>query len=353
MASAISKRHGICLQDEFTRFIIFSKNGKRRKPDGERIKKSTIDIYHAVFNHLIAFKNHEKVELILPICLSKSKREISKSINFWNKLFTKYHKYLIQLNCRDNYISLHFKTIYTFLNWLVNERHYSLVGFKQKRIRCNEKIPVIVLNQSQINTLLTDEFRKRLSPKLLETVDLFLFGCYTGLRYSDLENLKKNNLFRQDSNIYLRTISLKTQTETMTKLPESALKIIELHKQKRRLLPYPSLAEFNKRLKLVGEAANWTWEVNKYRQKDGRYVEVKTKYNKPYRFCDLLSSHIMRRTAITTLLMNGVPEHVVRKVSGHSVNSSEFFRYVQYTQNFVDDYTDNVWNKFNLPTDYQ
>jgi integrase len=47
------------------------------------------------------------------------------------------------------------------------------------------------------------------------------------------------------------------------------------------------------------------------------------------RFCDLMSSHMMRRTAITTMLILGMPEHMVRNVSGHTDNSGSFYRYVQ------------------------
>ena len=50
----------------------------------------------------------------------------------------------------------------------------------------------------------------------------------------------------------------------------------------------------------------------------------------------------MRRTAITTLLNLGMPEHMVRKISGHAPGSKEFFKYVQYSQNFMDSEIDSV-----------
>jgi hypothetical protein len=60
--------------------------------------------------------------------------------------------------------------------------------------------------------------------------------------------------------------------------------------------------------------------------------------------CALLTSHVMRKTTITTLLMAGVPEHAVRRISGHAPNSKEFFRYVQYSQRYMDEYTDKVFD---------
>jgi len=42
--------------------------------------------------------------------------------------------------------------------------------------------------------------------------------------------------------------------------------------------------------------------------------------------------------------MAGVPEHAVRRISGHAPNSREFFRYVQYSQRFLDEFTDKVFD---------
>ncbi len=54
------------------------------------------------------------------------------------------------------------------------------------------------------------------------------------------------------------------------------------------------------------------------------------------RFCDIVSSHIMRRTAITSLLVLGVSERTVRKISGHTESSSSFARYVNLAQSYQD-----------------
>ena len=53
----------------------------------------------------------------------------------------------------------------------------------------------------------------------------------------------------------------------------------------------------------------------------------------------------MRRTAITTMLCLGMPEHVVRKISGHSPMSKEFFRYVSLAQSYHDKETAIVFDK--------
>jgi intergrase/recombinase len=53
----------------------------------------------------------------------------------------------------------------------------------------------------------------------------------------------------------------------------------------------------------------------------------------------------MRKTAISTMLSLGMPEHIVRKISGHAANSKEFFRYVKMAQNVIDKEADKVFDQ--------
>lgn len=58
----------------------------------------------------------------------------------------------------------------------------------------------------------------------------------------------------------------------------------------------------------------------------------------------------MRRTAITTMLSLGVPEQIVRKISGHSPMSKEFFRYVAVAQTYQDQEVTKMFEKLKLKT---
>lgn len=76
--------------------------------------------------------------------------------------------------------------------------------------------------------------------------------------------------------------------------------------------------------------------VLKHRQRANKTIELRLANNKPYRFCDLVSSHTMRRTGITNMLVAGMPELVVKKISGHTSDSKSFFRYVELAQKITD-----------------
>ena len=64
-----------------------------------------------------------------------------------------------------------------------------------------------------------------------------------------------------------------------------------------------------------------------------------------YKLSDHITAHTMRRTAITMMLSMGMPEYMVREISGHAPNSKEFYRYVKHIQSFKDKETDRVFDE--------
>jgi integrase len=329
---------------EMKKFIAQSLNGKRRMPGGARVKSSTVLNYTGVLNVLERFQAETGDELLIPLSGRDNSREHKRHIAHWTQFRHRFTVYLYKCGYKDVYVGLQLKVIRTLLNWLKKHRGYNLKGYDGMFTMPSENLPVVALNTEQLQQLLDPGFRDGLNKVMKETLDLFLFGCATGLRYSDLEALSNRNIVRSKDAVYLTNTSQKTQTETRIKLPDFALVTLKRYKSSKQLLPYPSKSEFNHRLKELGVAAGWTSIVGKYRMRDGKRVEVKTTQGKSYRFCDLLTSHVMRKTTITTLLMAGVPEHAVRRISGHAPNSKEFFRYVQYSQRYMDEYTDKVFD---------
>jgi integrase len=76
-------------------------------------------------------------------------------------------------------------------------------------------------------------------------------------------------------------------------------------------------------------------------------LQIRHHHSGPTRFCDLLSSHTMRRTGISLLLQTGMPEHLVRRISGHKPGSKEFHRYVCVDQQWQDEYSDRAYRILN------
>src|SRR5262249_43822283 len=152
------------------------------------------------------------------------------------------------------------------------------------------------------------------------------------LRVSDLLTLKKSNIRITNGQYYLTVRSKKTATDTLVRLPEYAVEILQRYNHlKKTLLPRFNCTNLNKFIKQLLEKAGFTNSVRVTREKRGIPVEMKNISSpKTLRFCDVACTHTMRRTAITTMLALGVPEQIVRRISGHSPSGKEFYRYVSW-----------------------
>jgi integrase len=164
------------------------------------------------------------------------------------------------------------------------------------------------------------------------------FGCTTGLRVSDLMLLKQKNLTVRNNTTYLNLYTKKTSTNVVIPLPEYCIDILKKHKGRCNgyLLPRLSNTNLNLQIKSLGKLANWTDPLPKYRTKKGKLLELKNVNGTCWKFYQHISTHTMRRTAITSLLMLGVDEAVVRRLSGHAPGSKEFYRYMSLAQSYLD-----------------
>ncbi len=154
----------------------------------------------------------------------------------------------------------------------------------------------IFLTEEELQTLATKDLRNE---RLNQVRDIFVFSCYTGLAYVDVQQLTPNNIaIGIDGEKWIYTFRQKTDTRTHIPLLPIALAIIEKYKQhtncvnKNCLLPILSNQKMNAYLKEITAICG----INKE-----------------------LTYHIARHTFATTVtLSNGVPIETVSKMLGHS-----------------------------------
>lgn len=329
------------LTELFEDFIKASKLGHRRKQDGNKIKPQTIENYKYVLKLLQDFQVFSTKEIRVVSMHRLHARQLKVEVNYWKKFYANFSNYLFKVKgCFDNYVGLVFKTIRTFFNYLEKEKLMQISLYKKSFYVRKDEIDIITLMPEQLQFLIFNKnFEDKLSEALKSTKDAFVLGCITGLRCSDIFNLRFKDVEQVGNSFYVVARSIKTNTLTKVKLPDYIISIIERRRKRKtaytKIFKDISTAQFNKNIRKIGFLAGWTHLVGKKRSRNGVQVE-QTKSNKLYRFCDLLSSHTMRRSAITNMLMLGMSEHVVRSISGHSPKSTSFYRYVQFAQSYID-----------------
>ncbi|WP_416448348.1 site-specific integrase [Leeuwenhoekiella sp. A2] len=132
---------------------------------------------------------------------------------------------------------------------------------------------------------------------LLQTRDIFVFACYTGLSYIDVKNLSANNIVPGiDGNKWIYTAREKTDTPVKIPILPQAQELLEIYAFKMQhthlLLPVYS-----------------NQKTNTYLKEIARLLEINKK----------LTFHVARHTFATTVtLSNGVPIETVSKLLGHS-----------------------------------
>ena len=161
--------------------------------------------------------------------------------------------------------------------------------------KCSYKDPKReALTNEELNLLASKEF----STERLTTIrDIFLFGCYTGLRFSDIQKLTPSNIIKGiDGGLWLTVDTIKTGDRCNLPLFDPALQLIEKYKNnpeclnKGVLFPVRSNQKVNEYLKEIGDIAG-----------------IKKK----------LHFHLSRHTFATTLtLNNGVSLETVGKMLG-------------------------------------
>lgn len=164
--------------------------------------------------------------------------------------------------------------------------------------------------------------------------DLFVFGCLTGLRYSDLNNLKHQNI--KDGYISLTVV--KTKQKLDVPLIGMAYDIIEKHQTALRPLPVLSNQKLNLYIKEVAKLAgiDEPTEIIRFNGAKERRT-VHPKY-------ELVSAHTARKTYITVSLELGMSTEEVMSISGHSSYKS-FKRYVNVTKDRAKKAMAKAWNQ--------
>ena len=165
---------------------------------------------------------------------------------------------------------------------------------------------VIFLTWDELNKL--REYKIPSSKQFLERVrDVFLFQCFTGLRYSDVANLRRSDV--KDNRIEITTV--KTADSLIIELNKYSKSILDKYRdvtfENDRVLPVISNQKMNDYLKILAKLAGIDEPVRETYYKGNERIDVITpKY-------ELLGTHAGRRTFICNALSLGIPAQVVMK----------------------------------------
>lgn len=283
-------------------------------------EKGSLSVYNALKVHLQDYQRSKRVEVSF------------QSIDY--HFFQSFQNFLIEKKGLSNTtVAKHLSTIKTFIGYARKlgvdiSEHYRHFSIKK------EALEVITLTQEEFDTLYNLDLS--MNKKFEKVRDIFCMACSTGLRYSDLAQLKHEHI--KDDQIILTT--KKTKERLIIPITTYSRRILEKYKDHMYPLPRMSNQKLNDYLKgwskrdkngnlikftgiceLAG--INESIEIVRFKGTN-REAKVYPKY-------ELIGVHTGRKTFVTLSLEKGMTAEEVMSISGHKDYKS-FKRYVNITE---------------------
>ena len=293
----------------FDKYILEAKT-KTNQQTSRAISPNTIKLYKNAQNHLKDFASKRK-----------------KRIDFDTIDLDFYHEFSTYLtktkSFAPNTIGRVIKITKGVLNDATERGLNKNLTFKSRRFKViTEKVENIYLTEAELDAL----FQLDLSAeKRLERArDIFLMGCYTGLRFSDFSKLDSKRI----TGDVIEIETQKTAEKVIIPLHPRVVALFEKYGDK---IPHEiSNQKLNEYIKEVGKKL--AAEEQKVLDNDVSVKETrggKTTF-KDFKKYELISSHTARRSFATNAYLAGIPPFVIMGVTGHKTEKA-FFEYIKIT----------------------
>ncbi|KAA9332083.1 site-specific integrase [Hymenobacter busanensis] len=265
-------------------------------------RPNTIKVYRTALRHLREFALHAKHPM---------------GFNDFTLAFAdKFTTYLMQQRqLADSAIHKNLTTLKNFLGYAQDRGLHTNAAFKRFAWRRREP-SILTLTTREVCAIA--DLVLPCGSYLDNSRALFLLGCYTGLRYSDISALRPEHIFETS----LRITTQKTAEDQVIPLrPEARDIVARIRVGSLRPISNPKL---NLYVKELAKLAGIDREVERVRYRGGqRLSERGPKYA-------YVTTHTARRTFVTLALEDGIEMSRVMKLSGHSTWAA-FKRYVNVT----------------------
>lgn len=286
-------------------FSLFEKYVEERTPfvSNDRVKD-----YRSLHKHLSAFKQYSSQ----PITFR------NLNLKFYNEFMDYlYHKAIKPdgtIGLVTNSAGKIIRLLKGFVNFQMAKGTIPTVDLKSFKV-VEEETDAIYLSEDELAKIYSLDLSE--DNELKQIRDIFIVGCFTGLRYSDLSALNSEHidLINENINIKQRKVHRAVVIPMIDYVPD-------ILKEYNYQLPKISSYTFNERVKELGEKIKMNQKIEIVRKKGNTRVST---ISKKY---ELISSHTCRRSFCTNMYLAGFPAEELMKISGHK-SPTAFKRYIK------------------------
>jgi len=201
-----------------------------------------------------------------------------------------------------------------FVNYQIAKGVIPAIDLKNFKV-VEEETDAVYLSEKELSAIhslnLSDD------KQLDEIRDMFIVGCYTGLRYSDLSNLRPENI--DFENGYINLKQRKVHKAVVIPMIDYVPDILKKYNYD---LPKIPSYTFNERVKELGYKAKLKQLIEVVRKKG------KNREKKIFEKWEMISSHTCRRSFCTNMYLFGMRAEELMRISGHK-SPAAFMRYIK------------------------
>jgi len=303
--------------DFFKHFIKDCVEGIRLSPKRKKLKSSTISSFKTTFNALEHYLKSKNLDLKLNEFTQAHLDGFSDYLIIDREFSMNTHcKFMMDVQQLFKYAVKLRKLPSEYLNEL---------DFDTRR----EDTESIFLDESELDEMKSiTEFDDE-EQELVR--DVFLIGCYTGMRFSDY------SVFDPASILKNRLSFIQVKTGAKITIPIHPMVNTILRKYDYNLPPVPANNKFNAIIKKVGEKmpsmhVPFTKQIT-YKREVVEVVKMKYEY---------LQTHTARRSFCSNEYLKGTEPLVIMAISGHKSHKS-FMRYIKVSNEQFADKMEKIW----------
>jgi len=232
--------------------------------------------------------------------LEEFSEETGVRINFKNitqEFYDKFMDYCFNTKgYQNNYAGSLIKHIKAFLNWATDRGYNSNLDFRKKSFKkLTEEPEIIYLTYDELLFL----YKKNLKgdTKLEHVRDMFCFGCFTGMRYSDIISLAPENIQKDTINYRI----VKTNESNTIPLNPYTKAILAKYKGKflNKCLPVIQDQKINEYLKDLFKEVKLNRKVQKINFQGAKKIKTTIPLSEAITF------HMSKKTFMTNFLAKG------------------------------------------------
>ncbi|WP_430412858.1 tyrosine-type recombinase/integrase [Kordia sp.] len=220
----------------------------------------------------------------------------------------------------------------TFLYWSLENGYTYKTDFQKFKAPKAQQTDEVALTLDQVQEIFGYDLTK--NERLEKVRDLFVFGCATGMRYSNYSKVNKNDI--QGSFIKVRD---QKNTDKALEVPLNDFSMYVLKKYDYKL-PKLSNQKFNDYIKEVFKLIGYDEHTKKTIKVGKKIIE---QINPLY---ERISSHTARRSFITIMKNKKIPDKVIMSYTGHK-SLEVFNKYYKPNNDERKDFMQNVWKMEN------